>query len=126
MSNELVQTVAITIFALVLLAGSLLIEWRKLSQNVFTTKHAKRLDPIEATMRLGPPERQGSIISHCYLHHRTGDPTVFYCNSPDGRLSVCLHGYAIIPLESIAYHDRSVLDPIEEFAIDYIERESDQ
>lgn len=125
MSNELLQTIAITIFALVLLAGSLLLEWRKLSQNA-SSKHAKRLDPIESTMRLGPPERQGSIISHCYLHHRSGDPVVFYCNSPDGRLSVYLHGYAIVPLEAIAYHDRSVLDPIEEFAIDYIERESDQ
>ncbi len=72
------------------------------------------------------PGRLGSQICWCYIYGRNGDLAMFECNNSDGLLSVMLHGYAIVPLEAIAYDDDEVLEPLKEFAISYMERESNQ
>lgn len=65
-------------------------------------------------------DRRGSLIQDCQIVQRTGDPSLFTCNNPDGLMSVCLSGYAVVPLEDLL--DDAVIEDLRQKAVEYVER----
>lgn len=65
-------------------------------------------------------DRQGTVIEHCFLCQRPGDPTLFACNNQYGLASVCLSGYAVVPLENLL--DNEFVERLKQVAVEYVER----